>query len=78
MAPKLDLNLRAEWFDDCQGTRTGFARNYYEATIGFDYHPVKALRLRPEVRGDFADGPVFNNGRDRNQLTIGIEALFQF
>jgi Putative beta-barrel porin-2, OmpL-like. bbp2 len=75
----LDFNLRAEWFDDVQGTRTGFATNYEELTLGLDYHPQKWLRLRPEIRGDFSnDVPAFGNGRDRAQLTAAIDALFQF
>jgi hypothetical protein len=74
----LDINFRAEWFDDEKGTRTGFATNYYEATFGLDYHPVKWLRLRPEVRGDFADDPVFRNGKDKAQLTLAIDGLLSF
>ena len=76
--PKLDANGRAEWFLDNKGTRTGFATNYYEVTLGFDYHPVNCLRIRPEVRGDFADDPVFRNGRDKSQLTLAIEGLLSF
>ena len=78
MNPKLDANGRAEWFLDNKGTRTGFATNYYEVTLGFDYHPVNCLRIRPEVRGDFADDPVFRNGRDKSQLTLAIEGLLSF
>jgi putative OmpL-like beta-barrel porin-2 len=74
----LDVNSRLEWFDDEKGTRTGFATNYYEATLGLDYHPVKYLRLRPEIRGDFADDPVFRNGRDKSQLTLAIDGLISF
>jgi hypothetical protein len=78
MSKTLDVNFRQEWFDDNKGTRTGFATNYFETTIGLDYHPTKYLRLRPEVRGDFADDPVFRNGQDKSQLTIAIDALVSF
>jgi hypothetical protein len=75
--PTWNLNGRVEWFDDVNGTRTGFSANYIDLTIGLDYHPRNWLRLRPEIRGDFADAPVFNNNH-RGQMTIGLEALLSF
>jgi len=75
---KWDINGRAEWFLDNHGTRTGFATDYSEVTLGADYHPCKSLRIRPEVRGDFADDKVFRNGRDKSQLTLAIDGLFSF
>jgi hypothetical protein len=77
MSQTVNLNGRVEWFDDCQGTRTGIRANYFDATIGLDYHPKNWLRLRPEIRGDFADAPAFNNNH-RSQLTVGLEALLSF
>lgn len=78
MSKTVDLTFRQEWFDDNKGTRTGFATNYFETTLGLDYHPNKYLRLRPEIRGDFADDPVFRNGQDKSQLTLAIDALLSF
>lgn len=75
---KWDINGRAEWFLDNHGTRTGFATDYSEVTLGADYHPVKSLRIRPEVRGDFADDKVFRNGRDKSQLTLAVDGIFSF
>jgi hypothetical protein len=74
---KVDANFRAEWCRDVQGSRIGTAGNFSEVTFGFDYHPTKFLRLRPEIRGDFADRPAFNNN-NRSQLTLGIDALLSF
>ena len=42
-----------EFFDDCQGQRTGFTGLYTEATLGLTYKPTKSLWLRPEVRYDY-------------------------
>lgn len=77
---KLDINTRAEWFDDPQGTRTGIKANYAEVTLGCDYHPAKWLRLRPEIRGDFASNRAFGLSRpsDHSQLVAGIETLLQY
>lgn len=73
----LDFNNRIEWFDDCQGSRTGAKGSYEALTIGVDYHPCKALRLRPELRGDFCDHKNFNGGNNA-QMTAAFEALFQY
>lgn len=81
MTCTLDLILRAEWFDDVGGTRTGFDTNYGELTLGFNWHPNKYLEIRPEVRGDFAEDPVFgdaNNPQDESQFTTAVSALIKF
>lgn len=78
---QLDLNCRAEWFDDVKGTRTGIDANYSAATLGLNYHPFKFLEFRPEIRGDFASDPAFGaNGAHTHfsQLTGGISALIKF
>jgi hypothetical protein len=80
-SPKLDVNARIEWFDDPEGSRTGFRASYEEFTLGLDYHPRKCLSLRPEVRSDFADQRAFGHGgvgRDHSQLTVAVDALFKF
>jgi hypothetical protein len=81
LAPMLDLLGRAEWFDDVKGTRTGVATYYSEVTLGLNWHPLKWLEFRPEVRGDFAGAPAFGvNGAhtDHSQLSGGISFLVKF
>lgn len=78
---QLDGLVRAEWFDDVNGTRTGIAANYSEVTLGCNYHPFKFLDIRPEIRGDFAGADAFGvNGAhtNRSQLTGGISFLVKF
>jgi hypothetical protein len=77
----LDLQGRAEWFDDPQGTRTGVRAHYEEVTLGLNWHPCKYLDIRPEIRGDFASAPAFGvNGEHRysDQLTGVISFLVKF
>lgn len=77
----LDVNARAEWFDDHKGTRTGVSTNYSEVTLGMNWHPFKWLEFRPEIRGDFAGAPAYGVGRAHthySQLTGGISALVKF
>jgi Putative beta-barrel porin-2, OmpL-like. bbp2 len=78
---QLDGLLRAEWFDDVKGTRTGIDTNYAEVTLGMNWHPCKYLEIRPEIRGDFAGANAFGvNGAhtDRSQLTGGVSFLVKF
>ena len=76
-----DMNMRGEWFDDVNGTRTGIATNYSEVTLGLNWHPNRWLEVRPEIRGDFAAAPAYgaNGSHDHySQLTGGISALVKF
>jgi hypothetical protein len=78
---KWDALSRVEWFDDVKGTRTGIDTSYEEVTLGVNWHPVKYLDVRPEIRGDFAGAPAFGNGgvpKDRSQLTMAMSALLKF
>ncbi len=77
----LDAQFRAEWFDDVKGTRTGVNTNYSEVTLGLNWHPLRFLEVRPEIRGDFAADRAFgNNGQNDtfSQLTGGINAMIKF
>ncbi|WP_435007891.1 outer membrane beta-barrel protein [Tundrisphaera lichenicola] len=81
LTSKLDINARGEWFQDALGTRTGINTDYSEVTLGLNWHPVKCLEFRPEIRGDFAGQPAFGsagNPTDRSQLTGGISVLLKF
>jgi hypothetical protein len=81
MSKTLDLNLRGEWFDDQDGSRIGIPAQYGELTLGLNYMPRKWLNFRPELRGDFADAPVFGpagSSLDQSQLTAAIECLIKF
>ncbi len=78
---QVDALLRTEWFDDVKGTRTGIDTNYAEVTLGCNWHPIKCLEIRPEIRGDFAGANAFGvNGAhtDRSQLTGGVSFLVKF
>ncbi len=81
LSTQVDALCRAEWFDDVKGTRTGINTNYSEVTLGLNWHPLKCLDIRPEIRGDFAGAPAFGVGGTHtaySQLSGGISALFKF
>ena len=80
-----DVNSRFEWYDDLDGLGyaggfgNGVHTNYYEITLGPDYHPYKWIQFRPEIRYDYADHPNFGPNNDKqNQLSIAAEVLLKF
>jgi Putative beta-barrel porin-2, OmpL-like. bbp2 len=84
LTSKLDANSRFEWYKDVDGGGYpgGFGiphTDYYEMTFGVDYHPVKWLQFRPEIRYDHASHPAFGRAlSEKNELSIAAEALFKF
>lgn len=95
--PRLTLGVRGEWFHDDDGNRTslfndqfldgnrpGYAGSFYGLTLGATWKPYQNLRVRPEVRFDWFDGPStngslpFNDQRDRFQLTFGFDVVWEF
>ncbi|HLA85470.1 MAG TPA: porin [Thermoguttaceae bacterium] len=84
--------LRFEWFRDEENSRVlgipiqGFAtgKNYYEASLGMNWHPSCRFTLRPEVRWDWSDvtpgtsGGMYNDFRDKNQFTFATDLIFVF
>lgn len=82
----LCVNVRAEWFEDPDGARgLGTTGSVYEVSLGLDIHPfasnrnLAGLRLRPEIRYDYASDGLFGNSGDKHdQFTFGMDAIFAF
>jgi hypothetical protein len=79
-----DINSRFEWYwdQDGGGYPGGFGvpnTTYFEVTVGPDYHPVKWLQFRPEIRYDWANHDNFGSNNDKKtQLSIAAELLIKF
>jgi hypothetical protein len=78
----LDVNFRAEWFYDVDGSRIGTPGHYAELTSGLNITPKRWLNFRPEVRWDCADhsvfGPANDTSRSSDQWTAAVEMLVKF
>jgi hypothetical protein len=79
----VDINFRAEWFYDVDGSRTGRSNtHYYELTSGLNIMPKSWLNFRPEVRWDGATEPAFGPTsemhRSRDQWTVAFDVLIKF
>jgi hypothetical protein len=83
--PSLILGTRMEWFRDDDGARTavtgrpGFADNFYEVTFGATKKVYQNLRLRPEIRFDWAaDSLPYNDLTDGSQTTLACDLIWEF
>jgi len=83
------LSVRAEYFDDKDGYRTGVIQKWKEGTLTLAYLPTKFIELRGEVRYDKSDSSAFVKdstflsglpgvGVSDNQTSVGVEAIYKF
>ncbi len=84
LSEMVDVTTRVEWYKDVDGGgyAGGFGiphTTYFETTLGLNYHPVKWLEFRPEIRYDNASHDAFGSKMDKeNQLSIAAEVLVKF
>jgi len=83
LADPVSVTGRLEWFSDTDGAR-GLGTNVYEATLGLQLTPfpndvlASNWKIRPEIRVDYADDAIFDNGTGNSQFTAAIESYFMF
>ena len=72
--------IRAEYFDDKDGVRTGIAQKLKEITITPEFRIVKNLLLRPEYRHDWSNNDGFDSHHNtlnkKSQDTIAIGMMY--
>ena len=78
---QLGAGLRAEWFSDRGGRINSFGADYYAVSAGVNYSPLSWLKLRPEVRYDWADtngaGAAFG-GNKNEQIQVAMDMIITF
>ena len=83
------LSVRAEYFDDKDGYRTGVIQKWKEGTLTLAYLPTKFIELRGEMRYDKSDSSAFikdstflsgtpGAGVSDNQTSVDVEAVYKF
>jgi Putative beta-barrel porin-2, OmpL-like. bbp2 len=79
IAPSAFFTVRNEYFKDKVGSRTGFATDYSEHSIGITWWPDKLITIRPELRYDHSYAArAFDNGTRHNQLVFTTDVIFHF
>jgi hypothetical protein len=73
------FTVRNEYMNDKVGSRTGFATQYTEHSIGITWWPDKLITIRPELRFDHSyDVPAYDNGTKHSQLAFVTDVIFHF
>ncbi len=74
--------VRAEYFADNEGFRTGVAQKWKEITLTLGYSPIKCFELRAETRHDFSNESSFvdahGNGTSNYNQSYALEAIYKF
>lgn len=68
-----------------EANEIGWAGDFYELTLGLNWQPCRWLRVRPECRWDWYNGPVdgqgqlpYNAGLNDDQFTFGTDVIMMF
>ena len=73
-------SIRAEYFDDKNGVRTGIAQTLKEITITTEFKIAKNLLLRPEYRHDWSDQKGFDSQHNtfdkKSQDTVALGVMY--
>ena len=81
LSPRAALTFRAEWFDDPQGARTGYAQSLREFTITPEFKPHPHLVVRGDLRRDWSNRNVFERSDGtygQSQVTLSLNGIFVF
>ena len=81
LSPRAALTLRAEWFDDPQGARTGHVQSLKEVTLTPEFKPHPHVVVRGDLRRDWSNRDVFEKGDGtfgRSQVTLSLNGIVVF
>ena len=81
VSDKLAMSLRAEFFNDSDGARTGTMQDMWEFTFTPEYAINGNMLVRAEYRHDQSDKNVFDGkdaGDKKHQDTLGMNLIYHF
>jgi len=79
LADNTFFSVRNEFFNDMNGSRTGYTSKYYEGSIGLTWWPNKLMTIRPELRYEHSfEAKAYDNGIRHNQVTLQADCIFHF
>lgn len=72
----VSATVRAEYFKDRDGFRTGTAQKVKEITLTPEFRVAKAIIVRPEYRHDWSDKEAFDSNRKKTQDTLALGVMY--
>ncbi len=83
VSDNLGVAIRGEWFQDggrvTSTTATTAGTDYYAITGGVNYSVTNWMKVRPEIRYDWAGGKnAFDNSTKDDQLLVSIDTVITF
>ena len=74
------VSVRAEFFADPDGERTGTGQTLREVTLTPEWKPAKGLAVRGELRHDWSAAPVFEKrgGTCTSQTTAALNVVYVY
>lgn len=72
----LSAALRAEYFNDKHGVRTGAVQKVKEITLTPEFRIAQGLIVRPEYRHDWSDKEIFDSASKKKQDTIALGVMY--
>jgi hypothetical protein len=81
ISPRAAITLRAEWFDDPQGARTGYVQSLKAFTLTPEFKPHPHVVVRGDLRRDWSNRDVFEKDDGpfgRSQTTLSLNGIFVF
>jgi len=64
--------VRAEYFNDKDGLRTGTVQKVKEITITPEIRVARSIIIRPEYRHDWSDKETFNGRKNQDTIALGV------
>jgi hypothetical protein len=78
-SPLDNITLRAEWYNDINGWRTGFATQYDDFAIGWQHWFSPQVEIRPEIAWYHSfDLPAFDNGTKHAITVVSGDIIWHF
>jgi len=76
--PLNNISWRAEYYDDPEGQRTGFAAVYYETGLGWQHWLSPQIEMRPEVTWYHSSNLAFDLGTKRQETVFSGDIIWHF
>ena len=79
ITPLDNITGRAEFYDDAEGQRTGYATKYTEETLGYQHWFSPSIELRPEIAFyQSYNQAAFDNGTKHNLTLFSTDLILHF